>query len=65
MPKFLRNKKYKLKQDFVDTIYGKIPQGMVVTFICITTGIAKFKMPNGKHIGVPEKTALSVMEYLN
>ncbi len=58
------NKKYRFKQDFADTALGKIPQGMTATFICSNAGCAKFKLPNGKQIGIPEKSALTIMEEL-
>jgi hypothetical protein len=56
------NKKYRFKQDFPDAILGKIPQGMTATFLSNTSGSCKFRLPNGKQIGIPEKSALNVME---
>jgi hypothetical protein len=40
----------------------KIPQGMTATFICNSGGVAKFKLPNGKQVGIPEKSALNLVE---
>jgi hypothetical protein len=62
--RFVINKKYRLKKDFTDTAIGKIPQGITITFICTTAGSAKFKLPNGKQIGIPEKSALTIIEEL-
>ncbi len=59
---FIRNKKYRFKQDFPDASLGKIPQGMTATFISNSEGIVKFRLPNGKQVGIPEKTALNLME---
>jgi hypothetical protein len=56
------NKKYRLKQDYTDAALGKIPQGMTVTFVSGTAGSCKFKLPNGKQISIPEKSALSIMQ---
>ncbi len=62
--RFAINKKYRLKQDFPDAMLGKIPQGMTTTFVCNTGGSCKFKLPNGKQFGIPEKSALNLMEEL-
>lgn len=62
--RFAINKKYRLKQDFADATLGKIPQGMTATFISAIGGSCKFKLPNGKQIGIPEKSALNLMEEL-
>ncbi len=62
MRKFQLNKKYRLKQDLPNQSYGRIPQGMVMTFICLNSGIAKFRLPNGKQITIEEKKALTVLE---
>jgi hypothetical protein len=60
--KFIINKKYRFKQDFLDSTFGKIPQGMTATFISSTNGSCRFKLPNGKQVAVPEKSATSIME---
>ncbi len=60
--KFIINRKYRFKQDFLDTAFGKIPQGLTATFITNANGRCKFKMPNGKNVEVPEKSALNIME---
>ncbi len=62
--RFALNKKYRLKQDFVDAGLGKIPQGMTATFVSNTGGSCKFKLPNGKQFGIPEKSAFNFMEQL-
>jgi hypothetical protein len=59
--KFIANKKYKLKQDYADATLGKIPNGMAATFVSNTCGSCRFKLPNGKVFGVPEKSALTLM----
>ncbi len=59
------NKKYRLKQDFADATLGKIPQGMTATFISTISGSCRFKLPNGKQFGIPEKSALNLMEELH
>lgn len=63
--RFTINKKYRLKQDFADAALGKIPQGMTTTFVNSTGGSCKFKLPNGKQFGIPEKSALTLMEELH
>ncbi len=63
--KFGINKKYRLKQDFADATLGKIPQGMTATFVSTAGGSCKFKLPNGKQFGLPEKSALNLMEELH
>jgi hypothetical protein len=60
--KFIRNRKYRFKQDFPDPAFGKIPKGMTATFISNISGNVKFKLPNGKQVGIPEKSALTLME---
>jgi hypothetical protein len=60
--KFVHNKKYRFKQDFSDAALGKIPQGMTAMFVSDVGGSIKFKLPNGKQVGIPEKSALSLME---
>ncbi len=60
--KFVMNRKYRFKQDFLDAAFGKIPQGMTATFVSTTGGSCRFKLPNGKTVGVPEKSALTLME---
>ncbi len=62
--RFAINKKYRLKQDFTDAILGKIPQGMTATFVSNAGGSCKFKLPNGKQFGMPEKSALTLMQEL-
>ncbi len=62
--KFAINKKYQLKKDFTDIALGKIPQGMTATFVCSSNGSCKFKLPNGRQIGIPEKLALTFVEEL-
>jgi hypothetical protein len=62
--KFTINKKYRLKQDFADAALGKIPQGMTATFVSSAGGSCRFKLPNGKLFGIPEKSALNFMEEL-
>ncbi len=62
--KFVLNKKYRLKQDLAERKYGKIPQDMTVTFVNHNAGLTIFKLPNGKQIEIPEKTALATMEAL-
>jgi hypothetical protein len=37
---------------------------MTVTFVCNNQGCYTFKLPNGKNIGIPEKTALTIIEEL-
>jgi hypothetical protein len=59
------NKKYRLKQDFADATLGKIPQGMTITYVASSCGSCKFKLPNGKQYGIPEKLALNLMEELH
>ncbi len=63
--RFAINKKYRLKQDSVDATLGKIPQGMTATFASSAGGSCRFKLPNGKQFGVPEKSALNLMEELH
>ncbi len=65
MRKLLLNRKYRLKKDLPDQTYGKIPQGMTVTFLCSNSGTAKFRLPNGKNIGIPEREALACVEEQN
>ncbi len=60
--KFIINRKYCFKQDFPDVTFGKIPQGMIAVFVSSAEGRCRFKLPNGKHVGIPEKSALNVME---
>ncbi len=60
--KFVMNKKYRFKQDFLDTAFGKIPQGMTATFVSTIDGSCRFKLPNGKNVGIPQKSALNLME---
>jgi hypothetical protein len=62
--RFVINKKYRFTKDCADPTVGKIPQGMTATFICSAAGNAKFKLPNGKQIGIPEKSAPTVLEEL-
>ena len=62
--RFAINKKYRLKQDFADVALGKIPQGMTATFVSASAGSCRFKLPNGKQFGIPEKSALNLMEEL-
>jgi hypothetical protein len=59
------NRKYRFKQDFSDATLGKIPQGMTATFLSNTGGSCKFRLPNGRQIGVPEKSVLNVMEEMH
>ncbi len=63
--RFAINKKYRLKQDIADVTLGKIPQGITATFVSNTSGSCRFKLPNGKQFGVPEKSALNLMEELH
>jgi hypothetical protein len=60
--KLVINKKYRFKEDFMEPTLGKIPQGITAKFVCNTTGCAKFKLPNGKHVDVPEKSAYTFLE---
>jgi hypothetical protein len=60
--RFVINKKYQLKQDYTDATMGKIPQGLTATFVSNTGGSCRFKLPNGKVFGVPEKSALTIMQ---
>ncbi len=60
--KLVMNRKYRFKQDFSDATLGKIPQGMTATYLTNAGGSCKFRLPNGKQIGIPEKSALNVME---
>ncbi len=60
--KFGINKKYRLKQDYTDAALGKIPAGMSFTYLSVTGGSCKFKLPNGKLLSIPEKTALNIMQ---
>lgn len=60
--KFGINKKYRLKQDYTDAALGKIPQGMTATFVSCTNGSCKFKLPNGKQLSIPEKSALTLLQ---
>ncbi len=60
--KFGINKKYRFKQEYTDAALGKIPQGMTATFISVTGGSCKFKLPNGKQFSIPEKSALTLMQ---
>ncbi|XHH10109.1 MAG: hypothetical protein ACFCUE_05610 [Candidatus Bathyarchaeia archaeon] len=59
--RFIANKKYRLKQDYTDVALGKIPGGMIATFVSNTCGSCRFKLPNGKVFGVAEKSALTFM----
>jgi hypothetical protein len=56
------NRKYRFKQDFLDAAFGKIPQGLTATFVSTNDGSCRFKLPNGKHVGIPQKSALNLME---
>jgi hypothetical protein len=60
--KFGPNKKYRLKQDYTDATLGKIPQGMAAAFVSNTGGSCRFKLPNGKVLAIPEKSALTLMQ---
>jgi hypothetical protein len=60
--KFIMNRKYRFKQDFLDTALGKVPQGITATFVSTTDGSCRFKLPNGKNVGIPQKSALNLME---
>ncbi len=59
--RFIANKKYRIKQDYADAVLGKIPGGMTATFVSNTGGSCRFKLPNGKVFGVPEKSAPTIM----
>jgi hypothetical protein len=59
--RFIANKKYRLKQDYADATLGKIPSGMITTFVSNTCGSCRFRLPNGKMFGVAEKSALTIL----
>ncbi len=59
--RLIANKKYRLIQNHNDAILGKIPSGMTATFVSNTCGSCRFKLPNGKVFGVPEKSALALV----
>jgi hypothetical protein len=58
-------KLYRLKEDFEDIIYGKIPKGTVLKFDCVNLGFAKFEVKalgQSFQIAIPPKIAFKILE---
>jgi len=59
--KFVNGKKYRLKQDYSDLIYGLVPKGTMLVFEGKNLGYAKFNW-KGKSIAIRPKQAFKIME---